>query len=356
MIARTTLALLPLLALAACGEEAKVPEPPVRPVLSIIASQRPHTVASFAGTVEPRYSRDLGFRVLGRLVARDVEVGQSVKAGEVLALIDPSELELAVRALEAELAKSEAQLLNANATLERRQALVERKVASQAEFDTAEEARAAAAAQVSRGRAQLAKAREQLGYTRLVSDTDGVITALGAEVGQTVTAGQTVVTVAQTEVREAVVDVPDEIARTIREGDDFEAVLQIDPDVKASGRVREVAPQADAATRSRRIRITLINAPRAFRVGTTVNAYPVETDSAAIALPDTAVLKVDGKAYVWVVDETTMTVSRREVAIADDLGRTLRVREGIEPGTRVVTAGVHSLKDGQKVKVEETAK
>jgi RND family efflux transporter MFP subunit len=348
----TPIALLGMALLVGCSEE-EAPPAPVRPVLSVIASQKAVEAMGFAGTVEPRYSRDLGFRVLGRLVARDVEIGQSVKAGDTLALLDPSELQLAVRALEAELAKSEAQLLNATATKERRQALVEKNVASQAEYDTAEEARSAAAAQVARARAQLDKAREQLTYTRLISETDGIVTALEAEVGQTVTAGQTVVTVAETQVREAVVDVPDDIARTIRQGDYFEATLQVDPRARAQGRVREVAPQADAATRSRRVRITLQDAPPSFRVGTTVNAVPVETDRSSIVLPRTARLERDGKSFVWVVDEQALTVSLRPVEIAGEVGPVIRVSQGIEAGTRVVTAGVNSLTDGQKIKIAE---
>jgi RND family efflux transporter MFP subunit len=226
-------------------------------------------------------------------------------------------------------------------------------VNSQAELDGAEEARATAAGAVTRGRASLDKAREQLSYTRLVSDTDGIVTAVGAEVGQTVTAGQTVVTVAQAEIREAVVDIPDEIARRIHEGDRFETSLQVDPSIRAEGAVREVAPEADAATRTRRVKITLDDPAPAFRIGTTVTARPKAGDIRSIDLPATALLEEDGKSYVFVVDEAKKTVSRRPVVIGGPVDSQFRVESGIDIGARVVTAGVHTLKDGDAVKIGE---
>jgi RND family efflux transporter MFP subunit len=176
---------------------------------------------------------------------------------------------------------------------------------------------------------------------------------VNAEVGQTVTAGETVVTVAQADVREAVVDVPDEVAQTINPGDMFVTTLQIDPDTKASGRVREVAPQADAATRTRRVRITLDAAPPAFRVGTTVTASPQSTGLSEIDLPRSALLKTDSRTAVWVVDKNTSTVSLRTVELASETAGTMRIRSGIDVGMRVVTAGVNSLAEGQPVKIDQ---
>jgi RND family efflux transporter MFP subunit len=342
-----------LLALGACSRDEPAPPPVIRPVLSVVVAPEIAASVSFTGTVEPRFSRDLGFRVLGRVVARDVDVGQAVKKGQLLASLDPTALGLAVRQLAAELAKAEATLANAAATRQRKAALLAERVASQADLDTAEEARASADAAVLNGRAALDKAREQLSYTRLVSDTDGIVTAVNAEVGQTVTAGETVVTVAQADVREAVVDVPDEIAQATRPGDVFTTTLQIDPDAKAFGRVREVAPQADAATRTRRVRITLDAPPPAFRIGTTVTAARQSAGLAEIDLPRAALLKTDDRTAVWVVDEKTSTVALRTVEVASETGGTMRIRSGIDVGARVVTAGVNSLTEGQQVKIDQ---
>lgn len=341
-----------LLALGGCTPNEAAPTPPARPVLSVVVAPQNAAAVGFTGTVQPRFSRDLGFRVLGRVVARDVDVGQTVKAGQLLASLDPMALGLAVRQLTAELAKAEAQLVNATATKDRKKALLAQRVASQADLDTAEEALATANGAVLRGRAALDKANEQLSYTRLVSETDGVVTAVNAEVGQIVTAGQTVVTVAQAEVREAVVDVPDEIAQAIKLGDAFAVTLQVEPSVAASGRVREIAPQADAATRTRRLRITLDAAPPTFRLGTTVTAAPRATGLASIDLPRSALLKADYRSFVWVVDETALTVSLKAVEVVSEVGQTMRISSGIDIGARVVTAGVNSLAEGQKVKID----
>lgn len=341
-----------LLLLAGCAAEEAAP-PPIRPVLSVVAEPYTPSELGFVGTVEPRFSTDLAFRLLGRLVTREVEVGAVVKAGAVLATLDATVLALSVRSLEAELSNAEAQLANAVATEERQRALVARNAGTQAEFEQAQEARESAAAAATRARTNLDKAREQLFYTRLVTDSDGIVTATGAEVGQTVTAGQTVVTVARAEVREAVVDIPDEIALLIEPGNTFDVTLQIDPAATVSGDVREVAPQADAATRTRRVRITLDAPPPSFRLGTTVVAVPRRISTAAIMLPRSAVLEEEGRSFVWVVDEAAATVSRRPVDVADGSGETMRITSGIDTGTRVVTAGVRTLKDGQPVKLGE---
>ncbi|OZA92297.1 MAG: efflux transporter periplasmic adaptor subunit [Azorhizobium sp. 39-67-5] len=309
-------------------------------------------MVSFTGTIQPRFSHDLGFRVLGRIVSRNVDVGQTVKAGQLLASLDPVVLTFAVQQLEAELAKAEAQLVFATATRDRKKALVAQKAASQADLDTAEESLAGANAAVIRARASLDKAKEQLSYARIVSETDGIVTATNAEVGQTVNAGDTVITVAQADIREAMVDVPDEMARSLKIGDPFKTSLQVEPSIQADGRVREIAPQADAATRTRRIRITLDTLPPTFRIGTTVIVSPQRMERTSIELPRSALLKADNRAFVWIVDEKAMTVSRRRVEVAGDGGETVQITSGIDVGTRVVTAGVHSLSEGQKIKID----
>ena len=141
--------------LGGCSPDEAAPPPSVRPVLSLVVAPRGVEAVDFTGTIQPRFSRDLGFRVLGRIVARYAEVGREVKAGEVLATLDPTTPALAVRQLEAELEKSDAQRVYAVATRDRKKALVARKVASQADPDTAEEALAAANAAVAGGRASL---------------------------------------------------------------------------------------------------------------------------------------------------------------------------------------------------------
>ncbi|WP_235919300.1 efflux RND transporter periplasmic adaptor subunit [Aureimonas psammosilenae] len=338
--------------LAGCGEH-EAPPPPVRPVLSVRAEPTAVEPASFAGSVQPRYSRDLAFRVLGRVTGRNVDVGDTIAAGQLLASLDQQAQALSVRSLEGDLAAAEAQLENAKATRDRQAALVRLNASPQAQLDTAEQQFATAQSTVINRRSDLAKAREELSYTRLVSETNGIVTGVSVEVGQIASVGQTAVTVAQADVREAVIDVAEDMVGSLSVGQPFTVTLQIDPRQKVRGSIREIAPSSDAATRSRRVRITLADPSPAFRLGTTVDARMDVGDDQAISLPKTALLRTKDSTFVWVVDEAKSTVSKRAVTIASEEGSVVHVASGLEPGMRVVTAGAYSLKDGQSVKTQQ---
>ncbi|AZN97754.1 efflux RND transporter periplasmic adaptor subunit [Mesorhizobium sp. M9A.F.Ca.ET.002.03.1.2] len=342
-------ALLTLALLAACSRSDEKPPEIVRPVLSIVVEPRTSQVFGFAGSVEPQFSADLAFRLLGRVVTRDVNVGDIVSKGTTIAALDPTALDLAAQAAKAELSNAEAQFANAAASEERQRQLLAAANTSQAVFDAARQARQAAEAGVERAKAALAKSREQLGYTRLFSDFDGVVTAVGAEVGQTVSPGQTVVTVARSDLREAVVDIPDQLTGDLAVDTAFEITLQSLPTIRTEAKLRE----APTATRTRRVRLTLTDPPVAFRLGSTVTATRVANVAPTIELPLSALLKKDGADKVWVVDAQTSSVSTRDVKIAAKGTATFIVAEGLETGMRVVTAGVHSLVEGQKVRIAE---
>lgn len=346
-------ALVLIALLAACSRsEEKAPEV-IRPVLSVVVQPKTVETFGFAGTVQPQYSADLAFRLLGRVVSRDVKVGDIVTKGTTIAALDPTALELAVQASKADLSNAEAQFANASASEERQRALLASANTSQAVYDAAQQAKQAAAAGVERANAALAKSQEQLGYARLFSDFDGVVTAVGAEVGQTVSPGQTIVTVARTDPREAVVDIPDQLTGDLSVGTPFEIILQSLPSIKTQAKLREIAPQAEGTTRTQRVRLTLINPPAAFRLGSTVTASRVTQVTPTIELPMTALLETDGADRVWIVDPQTSSVSTREIKVASKNGGSFTVASGLDAGMRVVTAGVHSLSEGQKVKVPE---
>ena len=220
----------------ACREEEAAAPPPVRPVLSVVVQPQAQGGQAFTGVVEPQFQAGLGFRLLGRVLARDVDVGDPVEKGQRLAAIDPVAQELAVRSARAELSNASAQLETATATELRQRRLMEQNVVSAADFEAAEQAREAASANVSRARANLAIAEEQLGYTQILADFDGVVTAVGAEVGQVVSPGETVVTVARPDIREAVIDVPAELAGLVGSGTRFEVALELDRSVRGRGR------------------------------------------------------------------------------------------------------------------------
>ncbi|WP_217575107.1 efflux RND transporter periplasmic adaptor subunit [Mesorhizobium sp. GbtcB19] len=345
--------LLVLAALAACSRSEEKPPEVVRPVLSLVVEPKTVETFGFAGSVEPQYSADLAFRLLGRVVSRDVKVGDLVTKGTTIAALDPTALELAVQASKADLSNAQAQFTNAAASEDRQRQLLASANTSQATFDAAKQARQAAEAGVERANAALAKSQEQLGYARLFSDFDGVVTAVGAEVGQTVSAGQTVVTVARTDPREAVVDIPDQLIGDLTVGTPFEIILQSLPTIKTDATLREIAPQSEGSTRSRRVRLTLVDPPTAFRLGSTITATRMTKVTPTIELPISALLEKDGSEKVWIVDPQSSSVSAREIKVASKNGGSFTVAEGLEAGMRVVTAGVHSLSEGQKVKVPE---
>lgn len=350
-------ALAAALLASACTPE-EPPALPPRPVLSMVAEPVLAPATRLVGTIEPRYTTDLGFRVLGRITSRSVEVGDFVEAGAVIATVDPKSHELAVASARADVASAEAQLANARSAEQRQRSLFKIGRTPQSSVDDAEQTRTAAEATLAQSEAGLEKAREQLGYTELKSDFAGVVTATSADVGQVVAAGQSVVTVARPEIREAVIDVAEEIADGLHDGAAFEVVLQTDPSTRVAATVREIAPQSDTVTRTRRVRLTLADPPEAFRLGATIVASPVSAAVDRLIVPASAVLDRDGATFVFVAEGPAgaARVSLRPVLVRMIDEATTEVTAGLAAGERVVTAGVHSLTDGQKIRLYEDAR
>ena len=346
--------LLPL-SLAACQKPAAEAPAPMRPVLSMVVAPSFDSGLALAGTVQARVQTVFAFRVLGRMIARPVNTGDFVEKGQILAAIDPVALRFAAQSAEAALSSSEAQLANAIGVEERQSQLLKTNATTQALYEAAEQSRAAAQAGVTQAQSALVKAREQLDYAVLKSDFAGVVTSVGAEVGQTVSPGQAIVEVAEPGARDAVIDIPDADAGGLAIGGQFKVALQLDPAIQATGSVREIAPAADAATRTRRVKIALDNPPATFRLGSTITASLATETKSVVRLPRSAVLDKDGRHYVWIVDPKSSTVSTREVRIGSASDDFVDVPSGVEPAMRVVTAGVHSLVEGQSVKIEAEA-
>jgi membrane fusion protein, multidrug efflux system len=339
------------LVLAACKPEAKAPEP-IRPVLSAVLQPATSGGTVAVGTVQPRYETNLSFRVLGRLVARPVNIGELVAEGQTIAEIDPTALELAVRSAKADLSKGEALLENAIRTEERKRILIKTDATTKQTLDDAEQVRAGAQASTARARANLTKAIEQLSYTQVKADFAGIVTAVSAEVGQVVSPGQSVVTVARLDVREAVVDIGADFPVPLAVGLPFTLSLQLLPAIQVQGQIREIAPQADQMTRMRRVRIALNDPPESFRLGSTITARLSDDHGSVLRVPASAVLKKGGEAFVWVIDVSKSTVSLRKVGLSEGEGG-IRVTGGLTAGEHIVTAGIHSLKQGQQVRIEQ---
>lgn len=332
----------------------------VRPVLTqVVAPKDSITFGPFAGTIEPRYQAQLGFQIPGRMVARDVTVGDLVTRGQRLAALDTIVTRFDLTRAEADLADAKAQAENAEAAESRTRRLMSGNAVSQATLDQAVAKRETARARVDQAMASLQKARDQMGYTELKAEFDGVVTQRLAEVGQVLSAGQGVVTVARPDVREAVVDIPEAHAGALPADGVFTVALQSAPELTARGRVREIAPLAESGTRSKRIRITLDDPGPAFRLGATINVSLMRKVPPTVRLPASALLEDGARRSVWVVSPDGKSVSRRDVTVAAardnaDDGR-VAVVDGLKAGERVVVAGVHVLKEGQAVRLTDGA-
>ncbi|WP_420133263.1 efflux RND transporter periplasmic adaptor subunit [Rhodopseudomonas sp.] len=336
---------------AGCGKKAEQPEP-IRPVLSMVIAPLEASSLAVVGTVEPQFRTDYGFRMLGRLIARPVNIGDMVEKGQLLAAVDPFAAELAVRSALAELSTAQGQFANASNTADRQRTLIESGATTKATLDSAEQSSAAAQAAVTRAQSNLTKAREQLSYTKLEAEYAGVVTAVSVQVGQIVNPGQTVVTVARPDIREAVIDVAEELAGMLKIGTPLTVRLQLDQQIQTEGKVREVAPQADPVTRTRRVRITLVSPPDTFRLGSTITTLIPGKPRRGYLLPATAILTENGQSSVWVIDPATKSVQKRKVQIVRDGDDSVEVTDGIKAGERVARAGVHQLKEGQRVRLE----
>ncbi|MCW5733502.1 MAG: efflux RND transporter periplasmic adaptor subunit [Enhydrobacter sp.] len=350
-VPRAALAILLAMSLSACKEEAEAP-PPVRPVLWVKAEVRTtETLGPFAGSIQPRYSADFSFRLFGRMLARAVDIGAIVREGDELAVLDPSVQTILVRNAEASVASAAAQLANAASEEARQRPLAERNITPQAQFDLVVQNRKTAAANLARAKTSLQRAEDQLSYTRLRADFDGVVTAIYRDAGQVVNPGEKVLTVARPEVREAVIAVPSALADQLVAGATFDTVVELDQTVKmkAAG-VRGVDPAADSATRTRTVYYTLTDPPAAFRLGTTVQVTLSKPVSPRIDLPATALLERGGKTQVWIIDPAKNTVALRNVAVVSRSDGSVSVT-GVAAGDQVVTVGVHSLTAGQPVKL-----
>ncbi|AZO85524.1 efflux transporter periplasmic adaptor subunit [Stutzerimonas stutzeri] len=341
------------LVLSACSES-EPPPAPVRPVLSIkVQTLNEEDLGRFAGSIQARYESNTGFRVGGRIASRNVDVGTEVEKGTLLATLDPSDQQNQLRSAQGDLAKIQAQLINAKASAQRQQALFDRGVGAQAQLDAANTDLKTTQASLDQARAAVSQSKDQLGYTELRADHKAVVTAWSAEAGQVVTAGQQVVTLAQPDIKEAVIDLPDTLVDQLPSDVVFQVAAQLDPSINTTAVIREIEPQAQSATRTRRARLTLAETPQGFRLGTAISVTLSTAVKPRIELPATALQEVDGKPRIWVIDAQSKTVSPRDVTVISRTDSTVVLSDGVKNGERVVSAGVNSLKPGQQVKIDE---
>jgi RND family efflux transporter MFP subunit len=306
----------------------------------------------FAGEVKPRVESRLGFRVGGKVVARRVEVGAKVRAGEVLAQLDIQDYKLAADAARAQVGAASTNRDLASADFKRYKGLYEQNFISSAELERRDAALKSAQSQLDAAQAQLSGQGNQAAYTTLVADAAGVVISVDAEVGQVVAAGTPVIRVAQDGPRDVVFSVPEDKVAQIKLGSSVDVQGWTSKAV-VHGVVREVGASADPVTRTFTVKVAL-DAKDAMPLGTTVSVIPKAFDHSAvqvIKLPTSAFFQSGNSSAVWVLDPQAMTVKPQVVTIATADGNDVVVTAGLAPGMQVVSAGVHVLSPGQKVSI-----
>jgi RND family efflux transporter MFP subunit len=328
----------------------------VRPVRAITVGRTAGSeTVSGTGSIRAQDQASLAFRIDGRLIERHVNIGDTVKPGQVIGRLDPQIQQNALRQAQANLSAVQGQLVQARNTFARQKDLLKDGFTPRSSFDQAQQALQTAEAQVESAKAQLRNAQEQLSYTELQADSAGTVTAKGAEPGEVVAAGRMIVQVARQGGRDAVFDVPAQLLRTAPPDPVVEVALTDDPAVQTLGHVREVGAQADPTTRTFQIKVGLTNPPEAMRLGATVTGRIKLTTPAGLDIPASALTEANGRPAVWMVDPQNKTVSLRNVEILRHDPAGVAISQGLEVGEIVVTAGVQALRPGQKVRLLENA-
>ena len=335
-----------------CSKAPVAEQEEVRPVRTVIVGQSNGTVgATYSGEIRARYESQLGFRTSGKIVARLVEVGGHVKRGQPLLQLDPAQESLQLVAAGADVDAARSRKAQASVDLQRAEQLLARQFASQVEVDHQRLALEQAEAQLRSALARQQLNANQRGYTTLVADRDGVVSALHAETGSVVAAGQAVVTVAADGEREVSISIPESRVDELRPARNLQVAVWAHPGKSWSGTLRELAPDTDSVTRTYSARIAIAQPDATLlRLGMTASVFAPDVDGkSAIRLPLTAIVDGGGKRSVWVVDGKSQRVVPREVKFGSAQNDSVLITAGLSGGETVVTAGVHMLQANQRV-------
>ena len=336
--------------LCGCTTKAAAPEAPPNAIVAHPQSNSTASADIYSGDVHARFESQLGFRVAGKIKTRYVDVGNHVDAGQPIAELDPLDLKLQVASATATATSARASRDLAQSEFNRYQALLEKHYISRTQFDTQVNTLKAAEAQVQQAEAALSVARNQAEYTTLRADHAGAITAINAEAGQVVTAGQPIATLARDGAIEVEVAVPENRIANYRVGTQALVEPWAAGGKRMNATLREIAPEADAVSRTYRIRVALDSDETALRLGQSARVYFVAPKTAAqTVVPLSALDKRGDAANVWVVDARTHQVHAEPVSVANYNEREAVLDSGVATEKWIVTAGVHKLREGEVV-------
>ncbi len=336
-----------------CKGEAAIQEETVRPVkVAVVEPAARGRSLTYSGVVRPRIESAVGFRVAGKIVERSVNVGDRVEVDQVVARLDETDLRLAENSAKAAVASARSRRDMANDNLERAKVLLPKAIISQAAYDTRKNELDAAAAALEGAEAQLRQATNAVGYTTLKADKAGIVTVVTGEPGQVVNPGQAVITLADAGETEIAVAVPEQDAGRLTLGQPAKITLWAGPRASVEGRIREIAGQADAASRTYAVRIAVNGPPQTMRLGMTASVVlRMDDEAAPMVVPLTALTESDGGPVVFVVDAASKVVRRTAVTVGGIVEDGVRIAGGLQAGDMVVTAGVQFLRDGMRVRL-----
>jgi RND family efflux transporter MFP subunit len=350
---RILLPLLSVMVLASCGSGSAAPED-VRIVRTItVAAGDDLANSGYSGEVRARHESTIGFRVAGRVIERLVDAGARVAKDQPLARLDPVDAALNAESARAQLASAQSSYAQAKLDFERAEKLFARRFISQAEFDRDRVTLDSARAQLVAAQSQFDLASNQQAYTLLRAPHEGIVTEIGVEAGEVVNAGQRAAVVAANGEREVVISIPESRLEEVRQASGLTITLWAHPGRRYSGKVREIAPMTDSATRQYTAKVTIADPDANIELGMTARVH-LESARGLVTsyrLPLSALVQKEGKTHVWVVAKDTGRVALRAVTAADMEEDAVIVQAGLEPGETVVTAGVNLLFEGQKVRL-----
>jgi RND family efflux transporter MFP subunit len=344
-----------VLTLSGCKPEHSTVE--IRPVRTVVVAPKPVLEDRRAvGEVKPRYESDLSFRVTGKLISRRVDVGAVVKQGDTLASLDVVDFQNRLHSSEADVAAAQAALFEAQVTEARHGKLLKNGWTPQATYDTALHNLQAAEAKLVSAKANLALVRDQLNYTELKADFDGVITSVGAEAGQNVSAGQMVVKLARLTDKDGVFNIAETALLDHRtEGAEVIVWPLSNPDLTIEGVVREVSPIADSTTRTYTVKVTLQNPPPSILFGMSIGSRWKSSPALVVTLPLSSLFEKNGAPAVWVFHRQSGSATLKPVTVARYEAETVVIAGGLAKGDIVVTAGINTLREGEKVRLANAA-